>query len=98
MNTQRNFSFFILDGEIDIKDGPVSLTVDHPVIMSIVYIYHWESLAQYEKEFAIWYQEQVLIKGTCSGLCFILDSSVMRPYDQNRVCKEILNYLRIPIE
>ncbi len=98
MSPSKNFSFFILDGEIDIKNGPVSLTVDHPVIISVEYPRHRESLAQYEKEFAIWYQEQVLIKGVCSGLCFILDSSVMRPYDQNRVCKEILNYLRVPIE
>jgi hypothetical protein len=94
----RNFSFFILDDEIKIKDGPVSIIVDHAVLMSIVYIDHWDSLRPYEKEFAIWYQEEVLINGLSSGISFIVSPSLIEPYDQENLCKEILNFLRMPPE
>jgi hypothetical protein len=95
---KRNYGFFILDDEILIKNGPVTITVDHSTLMSIVYIDHWDSLRNYEKEFVIWYQDEILVKGLKSGLSFIVSSSLIEPYDQELLCKEILNFLRAPIE
>jgi hypothetical protein len=94
----RDYSFFILDDEICIKEGPVSIIVDHAVIMSIVYLDHWDSLKTFEKEFAVWYQEQILIQGFLGELSFIVSSSFLEPYDQEALCREILNFLREPPE
>ncbi len=91
-----NFSFFILDDEISITDGPVTITVDHAVLMSIVYINHWDSLQPYEREFAVWYQDEILIKGLSSEISFIVDSALIESYNQEKVCEKILNFLRSP--
>lgn len=95
----RNFSFFILDGEIDVKDGPVSIVVDHATLMSIVYLNHWDSLGPNEKNFAAWYQDQILIHGLLPSPCFIVESEILDQYDQDKLCSEIMDFVTImPIE
>ncbi len=91
-----DLGFFIVDDEINIKDGPVTITVDHEVIMSIEDTAQWNSLKSYEREFAAWYQEQILIEGMPPEISFIVSSSLIEPYDQEKLCEQILNFLRSP--
>lgn len=88
----RNFSFFIIDDEINIKDGPVSIIVDHEAVMSVVYFDHWDSLAWHEKEFASWYQNNFLARKFVENcpVAFIVSSVLLEPYDQDGLCKTIL--------
>jgi hypothetical protein len=98
MNIPYDTGFFILSDELTTMEGsPVCIVVDHNLVLSLrIDSDLFQTLGSMQKEFVLWYQEEVYYKTLLPPVTFIVNPSNMKPYDQEKICKEILDFLDSP--
>lgn len=76
------------------ESGFVVINVDHKLVSSIgIDIYDF--LDESELTFVLWYQREIY-RGLFPPVSFLVNPSVADIYDQEKVCKEILDFINSP--
>lgn len=93
MNIQ-DIGFFISDTSNPSSEyfGSARIVVDHDLLMSMDETV-WKVLGQNQIRFLLWYREQVLKCKLKPSVVFTLSERLIEPYDQEKICKELLDFL-----